>query len=174
MEYSNIILIAKDLSAFYKFTLNASKEIKSKNETKYVEFKKKKQFEIEYQANIMRIGANITLSESSCKHLLKNSYFYDDLIEYLLLISDAQHYLNINKNFIELMIEKKKKKNLKTLLSFIASIVENSTKVLIQVLSHGVDLVESFTDKVKHYINLYKFNFIYINYLFIVNGIQNI
>lgn len=145
VEDPNMILIAKDLGAFYKFNGDQTQTLKYKE--KYTEFKKKKLFEIEFQEIIMRIGVYVSKSELSCNFLLENSFFFDDIIEYLQGLVAPETIYGIKKDFIDFVLEKKKKLNSESIKKLITSILENSLVILFQTMSNE-HILDYFVDKV--------------------------
>ena len=149
LEDSNIILLAKDLGAFYKSASqeeNISKQKKDKYYENYLDFKKKKLTEIELQEIIMRIGANVTKSENCCIYLLYNTYFFDDIIQFLQGMIPT--LTGNQKDFIEIVIERKKLKDPDSIRKLITSILENAVIILFQSISIEQNFLEYFIEKV--------------------------
>ena len=137
-----INLIAKDFCAFYKFN---SQNMKNKN--RYDDFRTKKQTEIEIHESITRIGVNITTYSKVSLLLLENSYFFEDIMDYLLFIAYAEHNFNTDKNFINYIAEKKKKDK-ETVKRVTTSIIENSIQILIHGMTDQNDVMEKLINKV--------------------------
>ncbi len=137
-----INLLAKDFCAFFKFN---PQNIKYKN--RYDDFRTKKQTEVEIHEAITRIGVNITNYPKITGMLLDYSYFFDDIMDYLLFIAFAEHNFNCDKNFIQYCTEKKKKD--KELVKRVTtSIVENSVLILIHGMTEQNDVMEKLINKV--------------------------
>jgi hypothetical protein len=119
-EYEEMMkVIMTDLKAFYRKT--------TANKKRYEDFKKRKQYEIEIQEIISRIGVNVT-KYNKLSFSLIDSYFYDDIIEYLKNISRKG-----GKDFLQ-EIKEKKKKDIEEVKRYTLSIVENSTMILVNVM----------------------------------------
>ena len=137
-----INIIGKDICLFFKYN---SQNIKYKN--RYEEFRSKKQLEIEIHETITRIGVNITTFPKISAMLFEQSYFFDDIMDYLLFIAFAEHNFNTDKNFIQHIVEKKKKD--KELVKRVAtSIVENSVQILIHAMTEQNDVMNKLINKV--------------------------
>ena len=144
----NLLLVANDLGSFYKL---GDRVNKSKYKEKYEEFKKKKLYEIEIQEIMMRIGLNLSKCEDCCKHLLKNSYFFQDIIDYLKEFCSLENNKKVGnkKDFIEMIIEKKKSKhNVENINKIMISIMQNTVDILLNAILKENDFIESFFDKV--------------------------
>ena len=150
-----INLIAKDFCSFYKFN---AQNIKNKN--RYEDFRTKKQTEIEIHEIITRIGVNITTFPKVSLLLLEQSYFYDDIMDYLLFIAFAEHNFNTEKNFISYLVDVKNK-NKDLVKRVTTSIVENSILIMIRSMTEQNDVMEKLINKVS-------FNFFTISLVILI------
>jgi len=118
--------IMLDLKSFYR--KNSASVGMGK---KFLEFKKRKIFEVEIHEIISRIGLNVTSYPESAA-LLIDSYFYEDIVDFLSNISKMK---NNGKDYIKELCELKKKRNPEELKKMVVSIVENSCQILSNVLN---------------------------------------
>jgi hypothetical protein len=138
--------IMMDLKAFYRKTANSRKRLE--------DFKHRKLNEVEIHEVITRIGVNVTKYQKLIISLLE-SYFYDDIIEYLIVIAKT----NMNgKDFISALAEKKKK-NVDEVKRYVLAIIENSQAILINVMnSDDEDIPDLFCNQI---VNLSILEFIF-------------
>lgn len=143
-----LALIAQDLNAFYRITKTYKKRLE--------DFRKKKKYDVEVHELMTRIGVNITKHSTHCKDLM-DSYYFDDIIEYLIIIGVGEQNENDEENFkgldfIAKIKEKKKKSNIDEIKKTTASIVDNSLKIIINIMSSPNEISDSFSTKVKPFI----------------------
>lgn len=110
-----------NLKSFYRNNPNAKKKLE--------DFKSRKLYEVEIQETITRIGVNVTKYEKLSFSMLE-SYFYDDIVEYLIVIAKTNEN---KKDFIQIVAEKKRK-NIDEVKRYILSIVENSQNILLNIV----------------------------------------
>ena len=120
------------------------------------DFRVNKKCEIEIHDIITRIGANITRYKNNCESLI-DSFFFDDIIEYLIIIGVGENNDNESTNsnrsnnngadFILKIKERKKKINLEEIKRMIASIVENSIVIFINVMNSPNEISDPFSTK---------------------------
>jgi hypothetical protein len=113
-----------DLKAYYRKSQGGKK--------RYDDFKRKKLTEIETHEVISRLGTNLTKSSKIAFSLL-DSYFFTDLIEYLV-------YMSKSKKFFE-DIHSKKKKSEEEIAMTAQSIVENTLCIVINVFHSESDVI---------------------------------
>jgi hypothetical protein len=140
-------LITEDIKSFYK----SSKNYKNRLDN----FRVKKRLEFDIHDTITRIGVNITKYESN-SILLMDSLFFDDIIEYLIIIAIGENNDNESTNsnnvgnadFILRMKEKKKKMNMEEIKKVVVSIVENSALIMINIMTSSDAVSDPFSAKV--------------------------
>ncbi len=110
-----------DLKAYYRNSGNAKKRLE--------DFKTRKLYEVETHEVITRIAVNITKYHTLAYSMLE-SYFYDDLIEYLIVISQTNAQ---GKDFIQ-EVSEKKKRDVEEIKKYVLSIVENSQLIFIHIM----------------------------------------
>jgi hypothetical protein len=153
---SNIEILGKLVvycfRSFFKLT--------STYKNRYIDFQKKKQTEIEIQEMLSLIAFNLTKNKKIIKLLLE-SEFFDDIIEYLILIASGYEKDEINQSglshdFIQRVLDKKKKKDLDEIhKKTFERIVKNSIGIIMNVYKTGDNgIIQAFDKKV----NFVKFN----------------
>jgi hypothetical protein len=124
--------IMVDLKAYYRKSQG--------NKKRYSDLKRKKLIEVEIHEVITRLGNNLTKSGKLAFSLL-DSYFYEDLMEYIIHIAK-------NKRFID-DIHVKRKKPKEEVAKITQSIVENTLCVVNNVFySEGETITRAFMDMV--------------------------
>jgi len=142
-EYEPIMKgVMFDLKAFYRKTANSRKRLE--------DFKSRKLNEVEIHEVITRIGLNVTKYQKLVLSLLE-SYFYDDIIEYIIVIAKT----NVNgKDFI-INLAEKKKKSVEEIKRWTLAILENSQQILINVMnSDDEEIPDLFCNQIVNKINL--------------------
>jgi hypothetical protein len=125
-----------DLKAYYRYSSNSKKRLE--------DFKTRKFYEVETHEVITRIAVNITKHPNLAFSMLE-SYFYDDLIEYLIIISQTR---SETKDFIQEVCQKKKKDS-EEIKKYVLSIVENSQQIFLNIMDYE-DVADQFcNNKVK-------------------------
>lgn len=156
-SYSALMkLISLDIKSFYKMNQTYKRRLD--------DFRIRKKTEFEIHDTIARIGVNITKYEENSNILLE-SFFFDDIIEFLIIIGVGEHNDNESSNsnngvnypnsdFILKMKEKKKKMNLEEIKKIVLSIVDNSVKIIVNIMDSAEEISEPFTSKLaEHEIN---------------------
>lgn len=124
-EYeSTVKAIMLNIKSYYRKTPSNKKRLE--------DFRKKKTYEVDIHEVITRIGANITKYHKMSFSLL-DSYFFDDIIDYLKLIKSS-------KDIVKEVIEKKKRDS-EEIKKFILSITENSALIFLNIMSSTEDEV---------------------------------
>jgi hypothetical protein len=111
-----------DLKSYYRNTASAKKRLE--------DFKTRKISEVEIHEVITRIGLNLT-KYHSLSFSLTESYYYDDLVEYLIII--AKNKTN-GKDFIE-QIAERKRMTIDNVKRFVLAIVENTLGILYNIMN---------------------------------------
>ena len=114
-----IKFIMLDIKAFYR---------KSSKNDKRKEFKKKIIYEIDIHEVITKVGVNITKSSRNVYSLL-DSYFFEDILDYLLII------VNESNNIVE-VINKIKLKKTTDIAKVLHKIIDNSINIVMNVFSY--------------------------------------
>jgi hypothetical protein len=123
-----------DIKAYYRKTESHKK--------RFEDFKRRKFREIEIHEVITRVCTNLTKSSKNAFSLL-DSYFYEDLLEFLVYISKTK------KKFVE-EIHMKRKKGKEEIAKITQSIIENSITVINNIFnSEGDTIIRAFMDIVK-------------------------
>lgn len=144
-------LICIDLKSFYRVSQNYKKRLD--------DFRNKKKQEFEIHEIITRIGVNVTKYGKLCLSLM-DSFYFDDIIEYLIIIGIGENNDNESSNsgisnnhknsdFLLKIKEKKKKTNFEEIKKIVLSIVENSVLIIINIMNGPTDVSDPFSSKVK-------------------------
>jgi hypothetical protein len=147
-NYENLTkLISLDVKSYYKMSPNYKRRLD--------DFRIRKKTELEIHETMVRIGSQITKSHKNCE-ILMDSFFFDDVIEYLIIIGVGEHYddtesLNEKSSnqadFILKLKEKKKKQNLEEIKKSVAAVVENSLIIILNVMGSTNELSDPFSTK---------------------------
>jgi hypothetical protein len=143
--------ITLDLKAFFSDT--------PKYKKRYEDFVHKKKTEFEIQEIITRLGMNVTKNNKNTEMLMENCKFFDDIIEYLIIIgmgenndNDSVNSNNSNNNidFI-LRVKDKRRKNLDEVKKLVCSIVENSIVIIKNIMGGPDEVSDDFSTRVNYY-----------------------
>lgn len=136
--------VTADLKAFYKMSPNYKKRLG--------DFRSRKRNEFEIHEMITKIGANVTKNEKNSSALI-DSVFYDDIIEYLIIIANSEseddNKVSLNCDFMIKMKEKKKKMNFDEIKRIVFNIVNNSITIILNVMMANESISNNFSSKVK-------------------------
>jgi hypothetical protein len=126
MEYAHLLkIVASDLKLFFRITYSNKR---------YPEFKDKKTDNIVIQEVISRILRNLTIFPQITFYL-SDSPFFDDLIEFLFLISD---WKETGKDFVaEFLVKSKKHMTEEAAKACIVSTVENCIIIMLNIWNIG-------------------------------------
>lgn len=134
-------------------------KITNRYKTRYIEFQKKKQIEIEIQELITLISFNLTKNKKIVR-ILMESDFYDDLIEYIIVFATGLHDEDdpetsnfSNGDLIKKVLEKKKRKTVdESIKKIIERILKQSLGTILNVYKTGdQQLIEIFDKKVSSF-----------------------
>lgn len=119
---------------------------------RYSEFSERKLVEVELHEICLNIAYNITKHKKMVR-LMFDCEFYDDLIDYLIVIAngyeeETNENSTINKDYIDKILDKRKKKELDPgLMKIIGNIVKFSTSIILNLYKSGDKEVISEFDK---------------------------
>ncbi len=149
-NYENLTkLIALDVKSYYKMSQNYKRRLD--------DFRIKKKIEVEIHESMVRIGSQITKSQKNCEILL-DSFFFDDVIEYLIIIGVGEHYDNdtescksdrsgLQADFMLRLKERKKKQTLEEIKKSVSAVVEHSLVIILNIMSAANELSDPFSTK---------------------------
>jgi hypothetical protein len=133
--------ILKDLKAFYRTGEGYKRRLD--------DFLIRKKSDIEIHETVTRIGLFITKQHDLCG-LFLDCQFYNDILEILILIGSEEDSNETQKHdFIQRIVNKKGMKVEKAK-RFVQGIIENSLKILINLLKSGSEVSDNLTKKVKY------------------------
>jgi len=140
-DYDLAITIANDFGNYYTIDHGFV--------SNYENLRIKKKSEIEIHEKTLKIGYEISNNAYCSKILLYQTCFVDDILDYLIFISNGDYISGTKKDIIEYLEATKKFKNKDVLVKIIVNIVEISIIVIVNIInSNGDESRNFFLEKV--------------------------
>jgi hypothetical protein len=142
-SYDNLMkLISNDLKFYYRMSQSYKRRLD--------DFRNRKKYELDIHELITRLGVYVSKNQKNIQNLM-DSFFFDDIIEYLIIIGVGENNdydsVHCSSDFILRTKEKKKKTNLEEIKKMTFNIIDNTLLIILNIMYSPNEISDPFSTK---------------------------